>query len=248
MPTELVTGYRPGDLLIAEIMPAPGELFDGEWVELHNPGPEPISLAGWRIDDSADGGAHLIPEDQLIAGGATLRVQLGRAILNNGGDTVRLLAPDGLLIDSFAYKEAVTDQPFSRDPLNQPPALSASETALPDAPIPAPEATSELLAVPQAETPQPALRPASLMAEALTAQPAYMAASPGEAYSYQTATPRPAGPAPGPVPAEPTPRASDAGLASLALPGGLGLIVIALALFVTERTPARAEEDDQGVL
>jgi hypothetical protein len=87
--------------------------YTSEWVELYNATAERINLRGWRIDDADEGGA-LSLEGALDPGGY-LVITLPRAMLNNSGDTVRLLGPDGALVDSFSYGHAERDASFDRD-------------------------------------------------------------------------------------------------------------------------------------
>jgi hypothetical protein len=121
-------------VLLNEVLPAPKDVYGAEWVELYNPGDVPIDLSGWSIDDSTDGRGHVLPADSTIAARELLIVELAQAILNNSGDTVRLLGPDGSTIDSFAYLKAPADRSFSRSPAGW------SEAApSPGEPNPAPE-------------------------------------------------------------------------------------------------------------
>ena len=119
-------------VVLNEVLPAPRDVdWDGdgtadakkdEWVELHNLGSEPVDLGGWVLDDIPDGGTspHTIPPGTSLAAGGLL-VLFGSETgvgLNNGGDTVRILRPDGTVADAFTYA-ALTDfhdRSFSRDP------------------------------------------------------------------------------------------------------------------------------------
>ncbi|NCC34643.1 MAG: lamin tail domain-containing protein, partial [Chloroflexia bacterium] len=105
--------YPPGTLLISEILAAPRDLFAHEWVELYNPGATTIDLQGWSLDDEVDGGAQRL--EGMLEPGAYLVIELGRAILNNSGDTVRLFGPDGALIDSYRFGATTPDVSFTRN-------------------------------------------------------------------------------------------------------------------------------------
>lgn len=98
----------------------PGDDNLNEWVEVFNPGTEPINLQGWRIGDALNtdvlgalvvesGGFAVIAaaETQLPQGVPVLRVTDGRIGngLNNGGDAVVLIAPSGELADAISYGE-----------------------------------------------------------------------------------------------------------------------------------------------
>lgn len=89
-----------------------------EWVELVNYGTEPVSLGGWQIGDARDldaippvevapGGYLLVaaPSAALPAGALVVHLSDGAigAGLNNEGDAVRLIAPDGALVDAVSF-------------------------------------------------------------------------------------------------------------------------------------------------
>ncbi|PDV97040.1 hypothetical protein A9Q02_19730 [Candidatus Chloroploca asiatica] len=60
-----------------------------------------------------DGGAQRL--EGMIEPEAYLVIELGRAILNNSGDTVRLFGPDGALIDSYRFGATTPDVSFTRN-------------------------------------------------------------------------------------------------------------------------------------
>ena len=108
-----------------------------EWVEIVNTASEPISLAGWSIGDSRDSDRLppvIIPPDTYIVVAAksaqfppeiaVVRLADGEigAGLNNSGDTIRLIAPDGTEADAVSYgdDDSVFDPP--------PPAPPAGKT------------------------------------------------------------------------------------------------------------------------
>ncbi len=106
----------PEALALNEFLPAPRNVdwdgdgmasYEDEWVELYNPGSKVVGLAGWRLDDMAEGGSapYVIPLGVSIPSKGFLvlyRRQTGLA-LNNDGDWVRLLRPDGSVADAFRY-------------------------------------------------------------------------------------------------------------------------------------------------
>lgn len=92
--------------------------YADEWIELYNPGTEEIDLHGWQLDDRAGGGSnrYTFPAGaRLSAGdyGLYYQRQTGLA-LNNNGDDVRLIAPDGREVDRFAYTLAAPDASYAR--------------------------------------------------------------------------------------------------------------------------------------
>jgi len=127
-------------VLITEIFPNPeaGE----EWVEILNTTSQQISLCGWIIDDIKDGGSRPwnIPEGVAIAAQeyALFTQEQTGLQLNNSGDEVWLVPPDGIHEISVAFPKVkkgfafaledewcVTDQPTpgeeNRCPQKRPP-------------------------------------------------------------------------------------------------------------------------------
>ena len=95
------------DVVLNELMPN-GEVNPAEpdeWIELYNRDGEEHDLSGWKIQDAADN-VFVFPEGTVIAGNGFLvftKEETGIP-LNNGGDTVILLAaPDDTEIDTYIY-------------------------------------------------------------------------------------------------------------------------------------------------
>ncbi|MFQ5885639.1 MAG: lamin tail domain-containing protein [Anaerolineae bacterium] len=124
-----VVGEATGEaVFLNEVLPAPhGHDWDGdgvagpddEWVELFNPGDSAQGLGGWLLDDVADGGSapYTIPLGMVIEARGFLVLFKGETgvALNDDGDTVRLLRPDGSLADEFGYARSPGyDRSFSR--------------------------------------------------------------------------------------------------------------------------------------
>ncbi|MBN1994563.1 MAG: lamin tail domain-containing protein [Anaerolineae bacterium] len=109
-----IEGQAPPDTIyLNEILPAPrdwdwdgnGEAtYQDEWIELFNPLERPVGLGGWRLADSS-GWVYDIPLGVVIpAGGfATFYHHQTGFSLNNDGDTITLIHPNGNLIDAFSY-------------------------------------------------------------------------------------------------------------------------------------------------
>jgi hypothetical protein len=102
-----------GAIRLSEILPAPKTRYAGEWIELANVSASLADLSGWALDDGEGGGKPFqLPAGTTIASGGLLVVQLPKDILNNAGDTVRLLTPAGNLADSYSYEHAAPDTSF----------------------------------------------------------------------------------------------------------------------------------------
>lgn len=111
----------PVALRIVEVMAdAPGadnENLNGEWVEIENVGDEPVRLAGFTLSDTSN--TEFVFPNVMLEPGKRLRVYTGSGtpskdalywgspspIWNNNGDVAYLRAPDGTLVDFFAYGE-----------------------------------------------------------------------------------------------------------------------------------------------
>jgi len=118
----------PEVVLLNEFLPAPRDVdwdgdgtadYNDEWIELYNPGSTAVGLGGWQLDDVAEGGSapYTIPAGRVIQPGGFLvffKRETGIA-LDNDGDWVRLLRPDGSAADEHRYTHSPGyDRSFSR--------------------------------------------------------------------------------------------------------------------------------------
>ncbi len=91
------------NVLINELLPDPvTPLSDAtdEFIELYNPDGETVSLKGWSLVDKSDH-KYIIGDVQLAGHSYAVFYSKDTKIsLNNDGDEVRLLSPNGELIDS----------------------------------------------------------------------------------------------------------------------------------------------------
>jgi len=106
--------WVPGALVINEVLPRPHYDWEGtgsvtvsdEFIELYNRGPGGVFLKGWWLDDVEGAGSrpHDLPAVTLPAGERIVFFRSKIHIsLNDGGDTVRLLDPDGHVVDQISY-------------------------------------------------------------------------------------------------------------------------------------------------
>lgn len=84
-----------------------------EFIELKNAGNAAVDLSGWRLDDVFNEGSasYVMPGGTMIGAGsvkAFSRTETKLA-LNNGGDSVRLLSPDGIERSLFSYSDTVAE-------------------------------------------------------------------------------------------------------------------------------------------
>jgi hypothetical protein len=121
-----------GDVVISELMVDPLTLADtaGEWIELHNPGPEPLTLTGCELLDGDR--ARVIETPLTVPAGEQVVIARGEMpgltpdavvslVLSNSGDSVGLRC-DGVTIDRVTYGEGF--------PITAGASLSLSATAL----------------------------------------------------------------------------------------------------------------------
>lgn len=123
-PPAIISGQAPAGattLRISEVLsdPAePGRDAPYEWVELVNTGAAPVSLEGWSIEDTARRDllpAVIVPPGGyvVLSGGSAalppgvVAVPLPGGDIGNGlgndGDLLRLVAPDGTVVDEMSY-------------------------------------------------------------------------------------------------------------------------------------------------
>lgn len=105
-------------LLISEFLPNPQGDDINEWIELFNDSEAPVDLAGFILDDAADGSlpftfstSTIIQPKQYL----TLNRGLTKLSLNNDQDEVRLLTSAGQVVDQVAYQKALEGSSYSLD-------------------------------------------------------------------------------------------------------------------------------------
>jgi len=128
-PTPISTFIPPDPRpIINEILPRPGfdwnkdgkvDVFD-EFVEIKNLTSIDISLKDWKLDDELNLGSDpfTLPDITLKPGQRVVFFALETNILlSDGGDTVRLISPNGKIYDAYTYSIAkVEDQSICRLP------------------------------------------------------------------------------------------------------------------------------------
>ncbi len=107
-------------VVLNEFLPSPSTLYTEEWIELYNPQSGDVDLSGYILDDITDGGTapYTIPAGTIIpAQGFLLFYQSTTNIaLNNAGDTVNLINPDGVtVIDTYTYSSSSYDVSYGRE-------------------------------------------------------------------------------------------------------------------------------------
>ena len=106
--------YVPSRVVINEALIRPHYDWEGsggvttadEFIELYNAGDLPVHLLDWALDDIEGGGStpYTIQDTVLPAHGYLVYFRSRTHLaLNDTGDTVRLLAPDGRVVDQITY-------------------------------------------------------------------------------------------------------------------------------------------------
>jgi len=117
-------------VLLNEVLAAPGADHNGdgainsndEYIELYNPGPAPVSLAGWRLQDRSSSAParrrFVLGTQHLIAAGGRLLIFGGESHigLNDAGDRVELYDGNDRLVDAVEWTNAQRGQSLSRVP------------------------------------------------------------------------------------------------------------------------------------
>ncbi|NOH01103.1 MAG: lamin tail domain-containing protein [Chloroflexi bacterium] len=103
--------------ILNEILPRPGYDWNGdgrtdvydEFIEIKNLAAIDINLSGWKLDDDPNGGSspYTLPSVTLKPNERIVFYALDTNILlSDGGDTVRLIAPNGKIYDAYTYTVA----------------------------------------------------------------------------------------------------------------------------------------------
>ncbi|MCS6910302.1 MAG: lamin tail domain-containing protein [Anaerolineales bacterium] len=104
----------PAGVLLNEFLAAPAS-GASEFIEIINTGAQAVDVSGWQLDDIEGGSApRTLPAGTLLQPGEIRAFDYSG--LNNDGDSVRLLYPDGRVADEFAYDEADENVSFARLP------------------------------------------------------------------------------------------------------------------------------------
>lgn len=124
-PPTIVIEPRP---IINEFLPRPGYDWNGdgavdvydEFIEIKNLSAIDINLTGWQLDDDANVGSQpytipsiiLKPDERVVFYALETNI-----LLSDGGDTVRLISPNGKIYDAYTYAIArAEDQSICRLP------------------------------------------------------------------------------------------------------------------------------------
>lgn len=105
----------PDKITLSEFYPYPPAGGETEWVEIFNHNSLAVELEDWQVDDQEGGGSPKTFSASIGARSYFVLDLKTKALLNNGGDEVRLIKPNGSVADAFAYKKAVKGVAWARD-------------------------------------------------------------------------------------------------------------------------------------
>lgn len=108
-PTQVIS---TAGLSLSEFYPYPHS-GEQEWVEIYNDNVTTLSLNGFKIDDEEVGSSPTTLIDETIPPKGYFYLQFDSK-LNNSGDSVRFLSPDGGLIDSYTYTSATQGSSWAK--------------------------------------------------------------------------------------------------------------------------------------
>ena len=118
------TPVIPGDLVVSEWLADPTVSSDtfGEWVEIRNPTADTIDLNGFVLRDGGSdsatlSGVSIAPRSHFLLGAHTLGIinggitpdfvwPSGSFSLNNSADTIEIVSPMGVVLDSVSYSSS----------------------------------------------------------------------------------------------------------------------------------------------
>ncbi|MDA1168919.1 MAG: lamin tail domain-containing protein [bacterium] len=145
---------------ISEFLPQPAEGGTaGEFIELHNTSELSQDISGWILDDIESGGSapYSIPSGTVLESDdyMALYTVSPHVSLNDAGDHVRLIRPDGVVQDDVVYTESTRSYSYNRTDngsyLKSPILTPNAANEFPSTPMPEPTQTPTL--IPQVYSP-----------------------------------------------------------------------------------------------
>ena len=108
----------PSGILINELIPSPeGTDALEEWIELKNADDAEVNLSQWKIQDTMGSvTTYTFPEGTKISpnGFLVLSRPTTKITLNNDGDGLLLIQPNGNILDTVKYEKAPRGQSYNR--------------------------------------------------------------------------------------------------------------------------------------
>ena len=117
-PVEVQPPTYSSGIVINEILPSPtGPDTEEEWIEIFNQNNFEVNLSDWQITDAVGKtniyiftkGTTIAPKSFLVFSRPTTKI-----ILNNDGDGLNLLQPDGKIVDKVSYEKTPRGESYNR--------------------------------------------------------------------------------------------------------------------------------------
>ena len=118
LPAPLETKEYPPSIVINEILSSPeGPDTEEEWIEIFNQNNFEVDLSEWQLTDTVGKtttysfpmGRKILPQGFLV-----ISRPITKITLNNDGDGLNLIQPNGKIIDSVTYEKAPRGQSFNK--------------------------------------------------------------------------------------------------------------------------------------
>jgi len=110
--------FYPTNIFINEILPSPeGPDAENEWIEIFNGNDFEVDVSEWQIRDTiGDTKTYTIPKGKKIEANGFLVLQRPetKITLQNNGDGLELLNPNGEVVHQVTYEKAPLGQSYSR--------------------------------------------------------------------------------------------------------------------------------------
>lgn len=112
----------PSGIIFSEVMPSPeGADETEEWIKIFNKNNFGVDLSGWQITDTVGKtNTYTFPASTKISsqGFLILTRPETKIILNNNADGLKLIQPDGNIVDSVNYEKALLGQSYGPGAIN----------------------------------------------------------------------------------------------------------------------------------
>ncbi len=107
----------PGGIIFNEILPSPeGPDAENEWIEIFNQNNFEVLFSDWKITDTVGKiNTYSLPKRTKIPpqGFLVLSRPTTKITLNNDGDGLKLIQPDGKRVDEITYEKAPRGQSYN---------------------------------------------------------------------------------------------------------------------------------------
>ncbi|KPJ57355.1 hypothetical protein AMJ49_02055 [Parcubacteria bacterium DG_74_2] len=107
----------PSSIFINEILPSPAGPDTEEWIEIFNQNDFEVDVSNWKIDDTVGKTKiYIFPKETkiLAQGFLVLKREITKITLNNEGDGLNFIQPDGEIIDQIFYEKALEGKSYNR--------------------------------------------------------------------------------------------------------------------------------------